>query len=241
WVLRTKDGNGEIKDAKVTLTRGDRLSHPTALGGGEVEFTVDMKGAPTWFEIRMRLFVEEAGESNSPALACRLLRSGTFFYCMGTTHQHNNRRRIDPNKAQAVIRIHNEDDQVFVHVNGEQLFSHKLRNGRPGRGIEFNLQNSNSTASSVMLSKFKSSSNALYMGKDTRVKLLTLPRLRKSNPPQHIIAATNGDLVRGELLGLTDKATRFRSKLREVQIPRERIAGIVWLQNEEDHPPPTGN
>jgi peroxiredoxin len=61
-------------------------------------------------------------------------------------------------------------------------------------------------------------------------RLLTLPRLRKNDPPTHILAGVNNDFLRGRLVSLSDDAVRFDVGDSERAIPRDRIAAIIWLQ-----------
>jgi thiol-disulfide isomerase/thioredoxin len=72
------------------------------------------------------------------------------------------------------------------------------------------------------------------LGEKDRTQFLTVPRMRRHNPPQHALIARNGDLVRGELLSLGPKDAKFRVGLEDVVISRERLAGIVWLELESE-------
>ena len=59
---------------------------------------------------------------------------------------------------------------------------------------------------------------------------LLVPRSHKDDPPRHILVAANGDLLRGELLSANLREFVFRSGLEPAHIPRNRVAGIAWLQ-----------
>lgn len=65
-------------------------------------------------------------------------------------------------------------------------------------------------------------------------RLLTLPRMRKNDPPTHILAGVNNDFLRGRLVALSEDSVRFVVGDSERNIPRERIAAIIWLQPEAD-------
>ncbi|MEX0937939.1 MAG: TlpA disulfide reductase family protein [Pirellulales bacterium] len=71
-------------------------------------------------------------------------------------------------------------------------------------------------------------------------RILTVPRNRKPNPPRHMLVAHTGDLLRGELMSLSPEVVRFRSRLEELSVPRDRIGAIIWLTTETDqiNPPP---
>lgn len=62
-----------------------------------------------------------------------------------------------------------------------------------------------------------------------RERLLTVPRMRKNNPPTHLIVATNGDVMRCRLIGLTNNQIEVETRLETIAIDRKLIAQILWL------------
>ncbi|MYB00177.1 hypothetical protein F4X90_10950, partial [Candidatus Poribacteria bacterium] len=58
-------------------------------------------------------------------------------------------------------------------------------------------------------------------------RALTIPRFNRDNPPNHILVASNGDLKRGELLGINGQTIQFDSKLRKFSVPIDRVARVV--------------
>ena len=75
-----------------------------------------------------------------------------------------------------------------------------------------------------------------------RERLLTLPRMQKASPPTHLIRPRNGDYLRGRVTMLDDSRLRVETRLEEKDLPRDRIARIIWLHPEELDPkkkPPT--
>ena len=73
----------------------------------------------------------------------------------------------------------------------------------------------------------------------TRVKLerlLTLPRMQKTDPPTHLIRSKNGDYIRGRIVKMDDKTLQVEVRLENRDIPRERIARIIWLHADEIDP-----
>ena len=58
-------------------------------------------------------------------------------------------------------------------------------------------------------------------------RALTIPRFNRDNPPNHILVASNGDLKRGELLGINGQTIQFDSKLRKFSLPIDRVARVV--------------
>lgn len=89
------------------------------------------------------------------------------------------------------------------------------------------------TISNLRASQVSGLLRGMRLGEKDRTQFLTVPRMRRHNPPQHALIAKNGDLVRGELLALGPQLAQFRVGLEDVAIPRERLSGIVWLELED--------
>jgi peroxiredoxin len=68
---------------------------------------------------------------------------------------------------------------------------------------------------------------------DAKAQALTVPRFARDDPPRHVLLAPNGDLLRGEVEAATESHFRFRSGLETLDVPRDRVRALVWLQ-----PPP---
>jgi peroxiredoxin len=78
---------------------------------------------------------------------------------------------------------------------------------------------------------------AVKLGKGPkRERLLTVPRMQKSNPPTHLVRSKNGDYLRARVVAMDEKTLRIESRLEEKDLPRDRIAEIIWLHPEELDP-----
>ena len=64
-------------------------------------------------------------------------------------------------------------------------------------------------------------------------RLLTVPRLQKSEPPSHLLCSHNGDFLRCQFVGMQDDLLTVKVQLNELKIPRERIAQIIWFHPDE--------
>jgi peroxiredoxin len=69
-----------------------------------------------------------------------------------------------------------------------------------------------------------------------RDRLLTLPRMQKSDPPTHLIRAKSGDYLRGRVTGMDDKTLKVEVRLEAKDVPRDRISRIIWLHADELDP-----
>ena len=74
------------------------------------------------------------------------------------------------------------------------------------------------------------------IGSDIRKQVLTVPRFHKDDPPRHLLLATNGDVLRGEIEAATDSHFGFRSGLEELNIPRDRVKAVIWLKPALENP-----
>jgi thiol-disulfide isomerase/thioredoxin len=60
-------------------------------------------------------------------------------------------------------------------------------------------------------------------------KLLTLPRMQRSNPPTHLIVARQGDAIRGRLKSINDDFAVLEVRGSDRSIMMKTIAEIIWL------------
>ena len=58
----------------------------------------------------------------------------------------------------------------------------------------------------------------IKVDKEKLLKLLTVPRMRKNNPPTHIIRSCDGDYVRGRLVMMDDEHIHFEVRLETLLI-----------------------
>lgn len=77
------------------------------------------------------------------------------------------------------------------------------------------------------------SQRAIVLSKAKRLRLLTLPRMRRDNPPTHLLCSVTGDYLRGRLLGMDANTVRMEVRLEVVSVPRERVSHIIWLHEDE--------
>lgn len=62
-------------------------------------------------------------------------------------------------------------------------------------------------------------------------RLMTVPRSMKNDPPTHLFLARTGDYLRGRLLSVDDENVTVEVRLANKQIPRSKIARIIWLHD----------
>ena len=60
--------------------------------------------------------------------------------------------------------------------------------------------------------------------------------MQKENPPTHLIRSRNGDYLRGRLIKMDDKTLQIEIRLETKEVPRDRLALIIWLHSDELDP-----
>jgi len=88
----------------------------------------------------------------------------------------------------------------------------------------------------VELATVEPNSSAIQLTRTKLERLLTLPRMQKSDPPTHLIRSKNGDYLRGRVTKMDDKTLQVEIRLENRDIPRDRIARIIWLHADELDP-----
>lgn len=74
------------------------------------------------------------------------------------------------------------------------------------------------------------------VGPILHTRLLTLPRMQRDRPPTHLLRLSDGDYLRGRLLRVDDETVTFEVLDVVKQMPRSRVARLIWLHPEV--PPP---
>ena len=73
----------------------------------------------------------------------------------------------------------------------------------------------------------------IRLTKAKRERLLTLPRMQRDSPPTHLIWSTTGDMLRGRIVGMNADSMQIEIHLEVQEVPRSRIARIIWLHADE--------
>jgi thiol-disulfide isomerase/thioredoxin len=79
----------------------------------------------------------------------------------------------------------------------------------------------------------REASDAIRLSKAKRERLLTVPRMQKDAPPTHLIHSRDGDYLRGHIVALDGTTLQVEVQLESREVPRSRIAQIIWLHAEE--------
>ena len=72
-----------------------------------------------------------------------------------------------------------------------------------------------------------------YLGEKKRERFLTLPRMQRDIPPQHLLFSKRGDVLRGSIVSMSDRELDLELRLDSYRLPRSRVSAIVWLHQDE--------
>ncbi len=68
---------------------------------------------------------------------------------------------------------------------------------------------------------------------EKKVRLLTVPRMRRDNPPTHLLVSVDGDYLRGRLISMNGKTLVIETRLDQQTVDRNLISQIIWLHTDE--------
>jgi thiol-disulfide isomerase/thioredoxin len=149
-------------------------------------------------------------------------------------------------QRKATVQLIIRDGKVLVSVNDQEVRSIRLNAaGAQKRSVGFhsNVSAAGQTVvdgrvqegagievSGFEIDNLAGGSIRQFIEEEVRQTTLTIPRFRRNNPPTHALIATNGDVLRGNLLSLTAEDVQFESRLEPLRISRSRLAAIVRLE-----------
>ena len=145
--------------------------------------------------------------------------------------------------GKARISIKHEENNIIVSAGENIVLTFPRDKAREGGGVlQIQVQqiggrrvvNKSSllTLSNLQMGRVGGTIATSRVDPEKKKLVLTNPRAKKQSPPTHVLVATNGDLLRGRLLGLNDAVIHFQSRLTKMVLPRDRISAIVWLNED---------
>ena len=152
------------------------------------------------------------------------------------------RRRLPDRKADLEMSLTSKRFKLVI--NGETTLNEAVGNDRPEilglmLAVKRERPNGRPTNNLLTISMLKTGNayrpaGSIAIDDDRKQQILTIPRNRKNNPPTHLLAAKNDDLLRGRLVSMNSAQVNFRSRLADLSFPRERVAIVLWLDPPQD-------
>ncbi len=239
WRALKDRGRFSVSGETVTLEPGTAIHHPHAIQGGEVVFTMNTErnsGNPSY---RVRLFTK--GKDHGDHEINYLIADYSGIYAgverdYGSGQFQSGGEEVPTNNKPAEIRFKITEKEVQIFINGTAGATAKRTSKSNGTGIIIETASLwGNTVGTSTLSNFASGGKSFMTGTvpfsdEAKREALLLPRLRRDDPPKHVLLGKNGDLLRGEMEALASSSLRFRTGLESFNIPNDRLAAIVWLK-----------
>lgn len=224
--------NIEVSGAQEMIIRGSgRFGHTSLSSVGTLKYTLEWKSGH-YCSLECRSFLRNPKDS-SGGLGISLMLWDNMVM-VSDAKQNGGNQQIQTPTNKATIELELEDERLIVKVNGKKAYSKKVNpKSMKGNAVSFNLNNmAGNVKPQVSLKEISissSSASPIFVDPEKKELLLTIPRLRKDNPPKHILCARNADLLRGELTAMNENRILFQSRLDSFTFERDIVASIVWL------------
>ncbi len=221
----------EIKKHEFHLTAPATLSHRDLMTTGGFDF--DFQWQPSTFGVvDLHLFGDSRRDDQG---AITLQFSFYDNQVLVSTPGDTSRRSTVNIRDKAKLRVRVEDQKLRVEINDKPVLVQAVpASARLGRGVAFSVRKATESQFIGRLSNFQrlniQGRSELGIGDSAQKELmLTIPRIRKNTPPQHILQAVNGDMLRGEIVSLDQEGIHFLANHQALRFPRTLISSLIWL------------
>ena len=233
WVVGKKsNGKFKIKNDAISVIRNAEFGHPQLLASGKVEFDLSWR-KDQYGLVECRALTGSLDEPES-GKKFNIVIYGQSIFASSSNQVDPGNSQIAATDSKAHVSIEYRLGKISVLLNGKRAWTSKVRMGQSqGRGLQFKLKDLYSRNLRCSFSNFKlgqaATGNSSLVDPERKTLMLTVPRLKRLNPPGQIVCATNGDMVRGDLLAMDGQSVRFRANQEDQRFPRGVVESIVWL------------
>lgn len=219
------------------LSEQGKFGHPGLATGNEIRFTLKPSDG-NYGGLQIGLFADDEGNA-SQGMSINLMISRKQLYAIaGDTNRGVSNDSILRNIASTTVnvKILFRDSKVQVLVNDTPLINEPLKSSmRSCAGLTFSAGTMwGSSPRPVDVSNFLVVEGVgelpgLLAPEEAKHEAVVLPRFRRENPPAHLLLATNGDVVRGQMEAATTKRVRFTTGLETHDFATDLVQAMVWL------------
>lgn len=228
--------NIEVPSDQEMIVRGSgRFGHNSLSTMGKLKFDLEWKSG-NYNVLECRSFVRNAKNAAGGLGVSIMLWDNMVMISDAGQNQMVANSQVGTPKNKAKVEITIEGGKMLLRINGKRAYSKKIqKKALKGSAVSFNLSNMNGNArpqvtiSNIAIDQDASGATPIFIDEEKKAQLLTIPRLRKDNPPKHILCARNSDFLRGELTSMDGQRIRFQSRLDDFTFDREVVSSIVWL------------
>jgi thiol-disulfide isomerase/thioredoxin len=231
WIIPEKSKDLiQITDERIQISDGASLSHPHLMttGGFECEFHWSNG---TYGFVELNLFGDpRMGQAGGTSLILCFYDSQVMIRSNNGTVSRNviNCRE----KVHVRVRIH--DQALKVALNNKEILTEQiLDTARRSSGVTLSVKQVADTKFKCEIAEVRhlvaEGRENIVVASDQKELMLTIPRIRRNNPPQQILRAINGDMLRGEILAMDQSGIRFRANQEVLNVPRSLVSSLIWL------------
>ena len=230
WVTRAPGKKKlKIKNDALQITAGSKAFHPWLFSRGGFEFDLDWPESMHGY-LKLRMGSDDKSISKQ---GVSLMLWGQSVG-VGSLDAGNAGGQQKPRGSDSVkVKLQLKDEEIHVYLDGKKTYSQKIKvTDKVGLGIEFALDDQFRQKISCEISNLKILKGPvalLQVDSQRKEFLLTIPRLKTRNLPKQILCANNRDMVRGQLLSMTDEFVSFRSNNVVNRYPRSVLTSMVWI------------
>jgi thiol-disulfide isomerase/thioredoxin len=222
---------------KLTLPPGGTIGHASLLQGTRLKLTAGSKEA--YSALRLRLFCDGTS-ATSPHVSLLVSRNyGTIYAGLELAENPGDmiqafNLQAESDKTAAAIELNWSPKELTVRINGALALKHALTDkNRSGSGLILESAKVwGNDATQKTLSDLEAIGIAGARARpaveaEAKAWALQVPRRLQDMEPQHLLLASNGDLLRGTVESLFGGSFTLRSGMEKVRVPADRVAVLI--------------
>lgn len=232
WVIPEKlKRKVRTKSNEIQLSKGAEIAHPFLFSTAGFEF--DLQYDPNHYgTLELRTLVDDIESSTSGKKTNITLYAEQVFVSENSEPMGNERMQASNGKLHVEVKY--REGKLLVSLDGKQVYSEPVRNeNNRGPGVQFKLIDLYQQGIKCKLKNFKlifsNQGGSSLIDPHRKEIVLTIPRLKKTRPPKHVLCATNGDMLRGRLVSMDKQFVMFESGLDVQRFPSDIVKSLVWL------------
>jgi thiol-disulfide isomerase/thioredoxin len=222
-----------FKDNEMKIKKNGTAFHSWLLSRGGFEFELDWpRGNYGILQLKMGAAADAVSNQG-----CAIMLWGQSVGAGAITARNPVNGMISRGSGPVNVRIELKDERLHVYLDGKKSHQAKVKlSENIGVGMQLRLVDSMRQNISCEISKMKMlKGDPVSMQVDSKRKefLLTIPRLKVRNLPKQILCAANRDMVRGQLVSMSDEFVMFRSNNVVNRYGRDVLTSMVWIDHQQ--------
>jgi thiol-disulfide isomerase/thioredoxin len=232
WKMPDGGRGVTFKNQEMRMKKNGKAFHPWLFSKGGFEFDLDWSGGEHGI-LRLKMGAADDALSNQGVAIMLWGQSVGAGAVMAT---NPNGQMVNRGSDAVRVKVELVGEKLKVSLNDRKSFQANMKVAENiGVGVELSLLDSfqqNVKCKISNLKMLKGDAVALRVDAKRKEYLLTIPRLKSRNLPKQILCAANRDMVRGQLISMSDQFVMFRSNNVVNRYPRNVLTSMVWIDNQ---------